>query len=312
MLSLIIPVKELNNYLFNTICTYKYTINHEYEIIIIYDDISEYYKEKYTSYFRNDDTVILIENPLKGRINALNYGYAISKGSIIKCIDDDDILLEKYFDNLSFMKNYSAHCHNATLINDKNDVIGNYTFEKNILFKNYKYVLSNLKSPPRWIWSFDREIGDLIFPIPPKLFAEDVWFSLIIKKNCSNIFHINESAYLYRQHEGGEWGGIKNFSSEVMVRRAEWNLSMITILLENKSHLEIESEAILSNIVNYYKVLLARRNMFNIICASTSMLLKVKLLLIMYLPNVASMILSLKWFINKIVIEFRSKKTSYN
>jgi len=306
MLSLIIPVKELNEHFFEIICNYKLNKRHDYEIIIVFDEKYNPIYDKFTSHFKNDDAIILLMNPFKGRINALNYGYSYSKGDIIKCIDSDDILLGSYFENLSIMEKYSAHCHNATLINNNNEIIGYYTFEKNILFNNYNYVLTNLKSPPRWAWSFKREIAEIIFPIPPKLFAEDIWFSLIIKKNCNSIYHMNSSVYLYRQHSGGEWGGIKNFSSEVMTRRAKWNLTLIPVLLENKALLGIVSEDMLSNVVNYYKVLLSNKKLSKILCAKTTNYYKLKLFIIMYIPAISSMLLSLKWFVSKYLIALKN------
>lgn len=308
MISIIIPVKELNNYLFDTICNYKSIIKCEYEIIIVYDIKSELCFDKFTFHFNDDDSIILLLNSYRGRINALNYGYSHSKGNIIKCIDADDILLEKYFDKLSIMEKYSAHCHNATLISNKDEIIGEYTFDKNILFKSYNYVLSNLKSPPRWTWSFKREIAEIIFPIPPELFAEDIWFSLIIKKNCKHIYHLNSSAYLYRQHDGGEWGGINKFSPEVMTRRAKWNLTLIPLLLENKAMLGIVSDDKFSNVINYYKVLLCNKNLSKILCSKTTNYYKLKLFVIMYLPTISSVLLTFKWFISKKLISIKNLK----
>ncbi len=305
MLSLIIPAKELDECLFETIYNYTLTFNHDYEIIIVYDVVDNKVNEKFNNNFKNNKKIILLLSPTKGRINALNYGYTQSKGDIIKCIDADDTLLRSYFDELEIMANYSAHCHNASLIDENNNVIGTYTFEKNILFKDYKYVLSNLKSPPRWVWSFKREIAECIFPIPPELFAEDVWFSLIIKKNCDKIFHLNSEVYLYKQHDGGEWGGIKKFSAEVMSRRASWNLKLIPVLLKNKISLGIVSDDIFSNIVSYYKVLLNKKSISNIILAKTTIYYKAKLFLIMYFPFLATLLISIKWLVNKQLIAIK-------
>ena len=261
--------------------------------------------EKFNNNFNNNKKIILLLSPIKGRINALNYGYTQSKGDIIKCIDADDTLLSSYFDELEIMDNYSAHCHNASLIDGNNNVIGTYTFEKNILFKDYQYVLSNLKSPPRWVWSFNREIAECIFPIPPELFAEDVWFSLIIKKNCNKIFHLNSEVYLYKQHDGGEWGGIKNFSAEVMSRRARWNLKLIPILLKKEFSLGIVSDDIFSNIISYYKVLLNKKSISNIILSKTTIYYKAKLFLIMYSPSLATLLISIKWLVSKQLIAIK-------
>ena len=309
MLSLIIPAKELDECLFETIYNYTLTFNYDYEIIIVYDFDDQKVNDKFNSNFKNNNNIRLLLSPIKGRINALNYGYAQSKGDIIKCIDADDTLLSSYFDELEMMDNYSAHCHNALLIDENNNLIGTYTFEKNILFKDYQYVLSNLKSPPRWVWSFNREIAECIFPIPPELFAEDVWFSLIIKKNCNKIFHLNSEVYLYKQHDGGEWGGIKNFSAEVMSRRAMWNLKLMPVLLKNKISLGIVSDDIFSNIVSYYKVLLNKKSISNIILSKTTIYYKAKLFLIMYSPSLATLLISIKWLVSKKLIAIKKKNS---
>ena len=305
MLSLIIPAKELDECLFEAIYNYTLTFNRDYEIIIVYDFTDKKVYEKFNNNFNNNKKIILLLSPIKGRINALNYGYTQSKGDIIKCIDADDTLLSSYFDELEVMDNYSAHCHNASLIDVNNIVIGTYTFEKNILFKDYQYVLSNLKSPPRWVWSFNREIAKCIFPIPPELFAEDVWFSLIIKKNCNKIFHLNSEVYWYKQHDGGEWGGIKNFSAEVMSRRARWNLKLIPVLLKNKISLGIVSDDIFCNMISYYKVLLNKKSISNIILSKTTIYYKAKLFLIMYSPSLATLLISIKWLVSKQLIAIK-------
>ncbi len=305
MLSLIIPAKEIDECLFETIYNYTLTINHDYEIIIVYDLIDKKVYEKFNKIFNKNEKILLLLSPIKGRINALNYGYTQSKGDIIKCIDADDTLLSSYFDELEIMDNCSAHCHNASLIDSNNNVIGNYTFEKNIMFKDYQYVLSNLKSPPRWVWSFNREIAECIFPIPPELFAEDVWFSLIIKKNCNKIFHLNSEVYLYKQHDGGEWGGIKNFSADVMSRRARWNLKLIPVLLKNKISLGIVSDDVFSNMISYYKVLLNKKSISNIILSKTTIYYKAKLFLIMYSPSLATLLISIKWLVSKQLIAIK-------
>ena len=111
MLTIIIPAKELDEALFNTISNYKLNLNYDYEIIIVYDIADDEIHEKFIYEFKNDKRILLLLSPINGRINALNFGYLHSKGNIIKCVDADDILLEKYFEQLSIMENYSVHCN---------------------------------------------------------------------------------------------------------------------------------------------------------------------------------------------------------
>ena len=307
MISLIIPAKELDECLFETVKNYSLTINYDYEIIIIYDITSKKVYEKFQKSFSKNKRIILLLSPITGRINALNYGYTHSKGDIIKCIDADDTLLDGFFDELLMMDKFPAHCHNATLVNENNIPIGLYTFDINILNKDYKYVLSNLKSAPRWVWSFKREIAEYIFPIPPELFAEDIWFCLIIKKYCKNIYHINSDLYIYRQHSGSEWGGITNFSRTVMVQRARWNLALFPVLLDHKEQLNIDSDSVFCKMINYYEVLLGQKKLTYILFAKTTIYYKSKLFIILYFPSFATYLLNIKWLFSKYLIMVNSK-----
>ena len=307
MLSLIIPTIELDDYLFETVCKYKLSIKYDYEIIIVYDINNESLYNKFANYFSKDKIIKLFFNHDKGRINALNLGFTHSKGDIIKCIDADDTLLDGFFDKLLIMDKFPAHCHNATLVNENNMPIGSYTFDINILNKDYNFVLSNLKSAPRWVWSFKREIAEYIFPIPPELFAEDIWFCLIIKKYCKSIYHINSDLYIYRQHSGSEWGGITNFSQTVMAQRARWNLALFPVLLDRKEQLNIDSDSVFCKMINYYEVLLGEKKLTYILFAKTTMYYKSKLFIILYFPSFATYLLNIKWLFSKYLIMVNSK-----
>ena len=54
MLSLIIPAKELDECLFDTIYNYTLTFNHNYEIIIVYDYTDKKVYEKFNNNFKNN------------------------------------------------------------------------------------------------------------------------------------------------------------------------------------------------------------------------------------------------------------------
>ena len=162
--------------------------------------------------------------------------------------------------------------------------------------------MSNLKSAPRWVWSFKREIAKYIFPIPPTLFAEDIWFCLIIKKYSSDIIHINNDLYIYKQHKLSEWGGITNFNKDVMIQRAKWNINLIPVLLDNRDILNIKSNSVFSNISNYYKVFLTEIKLVNILNANTTIFYQIKLIIIIYYPSIASYLLATKWFLTKNII----------
>ena len=87
-----------------------------------------------------------------------------------------------------------------------------------------------------------------------------------------------------------------------MSRRARWNLKLIPVLLKNKISLGIESDDIFSNMISYYKVLLNKKSILNIIISKTTIYYKVKLFLILYSPSLATLLISIKWLVNKQLI----------
>ena len=97
MLSIVIPVKELNNYLFESLSHYEDNILYDYEIIVVYDSCTENILRKYNIKFNQNSSINILSNPSKGRINALNYGYTHTKADIIKCVDSDDTILNEFF-----------------------------------------------------------------------------------------------------------------------------------------------------------------------------------------------------------------------
>ena len=88
-------------------------------------------------------------------------------------------------------------------------------------------TLSNIVSIPKWSWSFNRRLGDILFPMPETLPFEDVWISFLIKKNANKIYSIKEPVYLYRQHSGQTFGGIINYSKDIVIFRAKRLLRLI-------------------------------------------------------------------------------------
>jgi hypothetical protein len=83
-------------------------------------------------------------------------------------------------------------------------------------------------SPPFWSWTLARGVADSIFPLPADVpFPhEDVFFGLLIKK-AARVEYVPRPLYVYRQHPGQAYGGLFDFSPEVVRRRATAMLGVI-------------------------------------------------------------------------------------
>lgn len=298
-LSLIIPSKNIDNLLIHGVKSFISNNTHNVELIIVTDSFEP--NDKYIKLCefqkKNSDITVLL-NEKNGRVEALNYGFRKSAGKIIKCIDSDDILLPNFFKNIHKMKKFDAHCHNAIIANNDLEKIVSYTFNPSILNKEYSYLIANMISSPRWTWSFSREIGNIIFPIPTNLFAEDFWFTFIIKKNSNKILYMNEELYIYRQHENNEWGGVANFSYNVVIQRSKWLLNEINQLKKHLLKLNVHEEDF-QNAVIYHNSVLNKVSFFKIMSLQINLIFKLKMIIILYFPKLASLAIKIKWFFDK-------------
>ena len=298
-LSLITPAKNVDSYL---LYATKYFLNNKpesTEFIIVLDKFEPAYLFKELKKIEEINSCLkILQNNKIGRVSALNYGYKESLGEIIKCVDSDDILLTEYFNEIDKLQNYDAHCHNA-IIGDRNlKKMHSYTFNPTILNKNYEYIVNNMISSPRWTWSFKRKIGNIIFPIPSNLFAEDFWFTFIIKLNSNSILHLNKELYIYRQHGENEWGGVVNFSKEVVIQRSKWLLNEINQLRKHRDILKLNHNSI-SEATIFHSSVLKNINLHKILFLKIKIIFKLKLILITYMPILSSFIIRAKWLIDK-------------
>ena len=212
----------------------------DWELIIVEDFSDDNTYEIAKQYADRDDRITLVKNIAKGKVIGTNYGYSLTKGDIIKCIDSDDILKHEFFREYEILKKYDAHCHDALIVDEKLNLMGKYSANPKIINATYQEVLNNLISLPKWSWSFKREIANNIFPMPENLPFEDVWMSIAIKKYSKSIYHLNKPIYLYRQHSTNTYGGILNYNPEKVIFRAN-RLIKLTNIIENEQQYLLEN-----------------------------------------------------------------------
>tara|TARA_B110000858_G_scaffold74026_1_gene85999 strand:- start:4870 stop:5790 length:921 start_codon:yes stop_codon:yes gene_type:complete len=298
-LSLITPAKNIDEYLISAIKYFIKNKSPDIELIIVLDQLEpQNLLGEIREIEKKNDSLKIFKNDHVGRVTALNYGYKKSIGEIIKCIDSDDILLFDFYSLIDDLMKYDAHCHNAVIGDGNLQKLYTYTFNPTVLNKKYKYIVDNMISSPRWTWSFKRRIGDIIFPIPGNLFAEDFWFTFVIKSNAKEIHHFNKELYIYRQHEGNEWGGVVNFSKRIVHQRSKWLLNEINQLLAHKDILQLSNESMADAII-FHNAILNNKSFFSILFLNLKFIFKLKMILMLYFPKLASIVIRFKWIIDK-------------
>lgn len=299
MISFIMMAKNVEKYLGGAILELQKENNIPWELIIIEDhsDDATYHIAK--TYALHDSRIIVEKNPFKGKVLGTNYGYSLCIGDIIKCIDSDDILLQEFFHEYDALLQYDAHCHSAMIVDEALEKMGVYNVNTALLSASYEDVVSNFISLPKWSWSYKREIAEKIFPLPENLPFEDVWMSILIKRNARSIYNMHKPYYYYRQHGNQTFGGILNYSFDRVHFRANRLLRLIDII-ENERHYLIEG------FENPYRMMREnlllqthKSSIFKILASKQPMNSKVKLLLILHFPKMATLATKFKWYLDK-------------
>lgn len=296
MISFIMMAYNVEQYIADAILELQKENIISWELIIV-DDFSTDNTFQKAQYFADKDTRIkLVNNITKGKVSGTNYGYSLTKGNIIKCIDSDDVLLADFFKDYKNIVNYDAHCHSAFITDNQLNIQSVYNINPLLISKSYEFVLSNLISFPKWSWSFKREIAEKIFPMPETLPFEDVWIGLAVKKYSRDIYVINRPVYLYRQHKNQTFGGIINYDSEKVLFRSKRLLRLIEVI-KNENRLIEGFDINIFDSAKTFNMLMSMKkiNILSILKSKLKLSAKVKIILIKKTPNIAKYATLLKW-----------------
>lgn len=300
MISFVMPAKNVSRYIGEAIASLTNENSVSWELIVVDDHSDDSTFDILEEISRRDKRIKVFKNPGKGKVQALNFGYRQSAGEIIKCIDSDDVLLPDFFKFDETLRKYGAHCHDFMLVDENLKYLGPYYINPAFLKLDYHLVLSQLISLPRCTWSFHREVAQEIFPMPDELPFEDVWFSLVIKREVIEIKYIREKLYLYRQHGEQTFGGILNYQREKIQFRARRMLTLIDVLKKNQARLGYDSPDVFDYAEEYNSLIAEHVSARRIVLSRLSAVHKAKLVLICFFPAIASFVTRLKWRIDRL------------
>lgn len=299
MISFIMMAYNVEEYIEEAIVELQKENSIPWELIIVEDHSEDNTFEVAKNIADNDSRIVLVKNRSKGKVVGTNYGYTLTKGDIIKCIDSDDVLKQDFFREYENMKNYDAHCHSLFIVDNDLNTLSTYNVNSEFITTSYENVINNLISLPKSAWSFKREIADKIFPIPENLPFEDVWISILIKKYSNSIYNIDKALYLYRQHDTQTFGGILNYNIDRVVFRANRLIKLIDIFEKEQTHLIENINVPFSEMKIYLNLQSTKASIFKICIAKIKFIKKIKLILIMHFPRVATFITKIKWKLDK-------------
>lgn len=296
MISFIIPAKNSSDYIDDCITPFLEIHDiYNFEVIFIDDNsIDETYariKESSVNYPK----INVFRNTGNGKVQALNYGYTKCKGDIIKCIDSDDVLLKEIMPYLLNQRTDEALIHDAFITDSQLNHICYFAVNPKIVYSSYEDTIREIISPPRCNWSFTRSIGNKIFPIPDKTPFEDVWFSFSIKKYSKRIIHIKKPFYLYRQHSDQVFGGVFNFSKDIVRFRAKRIADLLPIVKNSELGRSIPVSLFDSNIAFFSYIAYNEWTVCSYLRLKSAISNRMRFFLILFFPRLAQKLQSRLW-----------------
>ncbi|MFA5104875.1 MAG: glycosyltransferase family 2 protein [Candidatus Margulisiibacteriota bacterium] len=254
-ISFIMPVKNVGAFVEDAISGILSQPLDNWELIIVDDSSTDNTYSILEAHSRKDPRIKTVKNPHKGKVQGLNYGYSLSKGDYIKCIDGDDVLMQDFGTEIDRFLAYDAAYHDFEVDNKDLVKISSARMGGSMAEAGFEECFKEMKSVPRCLWSFKRSVADKIFPMPEELPFEDVWFSLVIKKHASKIGYIKRSLYKYRQHGSQTFGGYLNFSKDIVIFRANRMLKLLEVIGSDSERRFGEPKEKLANIIKFYDLL---------------------------------------------------------
>ncbi|WP_294681193.1 glycosyltransferase family 2 protein [uncultured Gemella sp.] len=206
MISVIIPIYNVENYLeecLKSVQTQTYT---NIEVILVNDGSIDKSKLICERYCKEDCRFQLLNQENQGLSAARNNGVAASTGEFIAFVDSDDIILPNYLETLIHYMTDEIDIVESRFTVSKEEFLDERFKELTILFEGNseeavkifpKHVL-NVNAVAKL---YRRQLV-ISFPFLEGLFYEDVYGGIGILKHINKMVKINYTGYYYRVRSG--------------------------------------------------------------------------------------------------------------
>ena len=208
MISVIVPVYNVEEYLEECLESIKRQTYTDIEVILVNDGSTDRSKEICERYCEKDSRFKLVSQENKGQSVARNLGMAESKGEFISFVDSDDVLKEDMLEQLlKQMTSEDIDIVECWYTNEKQEL--ELSIPKNVktIFQgDSKEALvslckDNIVRLNAVAKLFRRQVI-VNFPFLEGLFYEDVYGGIGILKHIRKMVKINYIGYYYRVRQG--------------------------------------------------------------------------------------------------------------
>ena len=217
MISVIIPVYNVERYLEECLNSVQYQTYTDIEVILVNDGSTDNSKTICERYCKIDSRFQLINQANQGQSVARNVGVAASKGEFIAFVDSDDIIQKNYLEKLMQYMTEEVDIVESNFTVSKKDFLVENSKETTILFEGNSQEA--VKIFPNHVLSvnpvtklYRRKIVESL-PYPEGLIFEDVYCGIGMLKYIRKIIKIDYVGYYYRQHQASTMH--RNFSEKI-------------------------------------------------------------------------------------------------
>ena len=205
MISVIIPVYNVERYLEECLNSIQHQTYTDIEVILVNDGSTDHSKMICERYCEEDSRFHLLNQENQGQSVARNVGVIASKGEYIAFVDSDDILQRNYLEKLMQYMTEDVDIVESNFTVSKKEFLFEKSKETTILFEGNSQEA--VKIFPNHVLSvnpvtklYRREIVEAV-PYPEGLIYEDIYCGIGMLKYIRKIIKIDYVGYYYRQHQ---------------------------------------------------------------------------------------------------------------
>ncbi|MFS9250488.1 glycosyltransferase family 2 protein [Streptococcus mitis] len=205
MISVIIPVYNVERYLEECLNSLQHQTYTDIEVVLVNDGSTDNSKTICKRYCEEDSRFLLINQKNQGQSVARNVGVAASKGEFIAFVDSDDIIQKNYLEKLMQYMTEEVDIVESNFTVSKKDFLVENSKETTILFEGnsneaVKIFPNHVLSVNPVTKLYRREIVEAV-PYPEGLIFEDIYCGIGMLKYIRKIIKIDYVGYYYRQHQ---------------------------------------------------------------------------------------------------------------
>lgn len=205
MISVIIPVYNVENYLEECLNSVQHQTYTNIEVILVNDGSTDNSKMICERYCQEDSRFHLISQTNQGQSVARNVGVEVSTGEFIAFVDSDDVIKANYIEELMKYMSDDIDIVESIFTVSKKDFLVENSKETEILFEGNSQEA--VKIFPNHVLSvnpvtklYRRSIVEAV-PYLEGFIFEDIYSGIGMLKYIRKIVKIDYVGYYYRQHQ---------------------------------------------------------------------------------------------------------------